>query len=54
MKIEEIIFILENKIKNLEQQKNAAIMAGDLEMVTVIDTQIVETQITLDRLKEVS
>jgi|694.fasta_scaffold116850_4 hypothetical protein len=51
MKIEEIIFILENKIKNLEQQKNVAVMAGDLEMVTVIDIQIVETQITLDTLK---
>jgi hypothetical protein len=51
MKIEEIIFILENKIKNLEQQKNIAVMAGDLEMVTVIDIQIVETQITLDKLK---
>lgn len=51
MKIEEIIFILENKIKNLEQQKNVAVMAGDLEMVTVIDIQIVETQITLDKLK---
>jgi len=52
MKIEEIVFILENKIKNLEQQKNAAIMAGDLEMVTAIDIQIVETQITLDTLKK--
>jgi hypothetical protein len=51
MKIEEIIFILENKIKNLEQQKNIAVMAGDLEMVTTIDIQIVETQITLDTLK---
>jgi hypothetical protein len=51
MKIEEIIFILENKIKNLEQQKNIAVMAGDLEMVTTIDIQIVETQITLDKLK---
>jgi hypothetical protein len=51
MKIEEIIFILENKIKNLEQQKNIAVLAGDLEMVTVIDIQIVETQITLDKLK---
>jgi len=52
MKIEEIIFILENRIKNLEQQKNAAVMAGDLEMVTAIDMQIVETTITLDTLKK--
>ena len=51
MKIEDIIFILENKIKNLEQQKNVAILAGDLEMVTAIDIQIVETQVTLDSLK---
>jgi hypothetical protein len=52
MKIEEIIFILENRIKNLEQQKNAAVMVGDLEMVTAIDIQIVETQISLDSIKK--
>lgn len=51
MKLDEIIFILENKIKNLEQQRSIAVMNGDLEMVTVIDLQIVETQTTLDTLK---
>jgi hypothetical protein len=52
MKIEEIVFILENKIKNLEQQKNTAILSGDLEMVTAIDIQMVETQISLDSIKK--
>ena len=51
MKIEEIIFILENKIKNLEQQRSAAVLSGDLELVVFIDTQLVETKNTLDTLK---
>jgi hypothetical protein len=51
MTLEEIIFILENKIKSLEQQRNSAVLAGDLEMVTLIDNQIVETKISLDKIK---
>ena len=52
MKIEEIIFILENKIRTLEQQKSTAVTNGDLQAVTLIDTQINETIITLDSLKK--
>jgi hypothetical protein len=51
MKIEEIIFILENKVRNLEQQRSIAVGNGDLEVVTLIDSQIGETSITLDSLK---
>ena len=29
-------------------------LSGDLEMVTAIDIQLVETQVTLDRLKNIS
>jgi len=52
MKIEEIIFILENKIRTLEQQRSMAVTNGDLQAVTLIDTQINETIITLDSLKK--
>jgi hypothetical protein len=52
MKIEEIIFILENKVRNLEQQRSMAVTNGDLETVTLIDSQIAETNITLGSLKK--
>lgn len=51
MKIEEIIFILENRIKSLAQQRDNAIMSGNLELVNQIDIEVTETQNTLDRLK---
>lgn len=51
MKLEEIIFILENKIKHLEQQRTIAVVNGDLEMVVAIDVQLIETKTTLDKLK---
>jgi hypothetical protein len=51
MKIEEIIFILENKVRNLEQQRSIVVTNGDLEAVTLIDSQIAETNITLNSLK---
>lgn len=52
MKLEEIIFILENKLKTLEQQKSMAINNGDLEVVISIDLQINETKDTLNSLKK--
>lgn len=52
MKIEEIIFILENRIKALQQQRDNAVMSGNLELVTQIDIEITETQNTLDTLKK--
>lgn len=52
MKIEEIIFILENKVKTLEQQKSIAILNGDLEIVVSIEEQINETNIALNSLKK--
>jgi len=51
MKLDELIFILENKIKTLEQQKNIATLSGDLEVITLIDSQLIETQITLDSIR---
>lgn len=52
MKIEEIIFILENRIKSLLQQRDNAVMSGNLEIVTQLDIEIAETQNTLDTLKK--
>jgi hypothetical protein len=52
MKLEEIIFILENKLKTLEQQRSTAVTNGDLEIVISIDLQINETVDTLNLLKK--
>jgi len=52
MRIEEIIFILENKIKNLEQQRSIAVSNGDLELVILVDNQLLEAKNTLDMLKK--
>lgn len=51
MKIEEIIFILENRIKALNQQKDNATMTGNLELVNQLDIELTETQNTLNVLK---
>lgn len=53
MKIEEIIFILENRIKALQQQRDNAVMGGNLELVVQLDVEITETQNTLQTLKNV-
>jgi hypothetical protein len=52
MKMGEIIFILENKIKTLEQHRSTAVINGDLEAVVLIDSQMEETNITLNSLKK--
>lgn len=52
MKIEEIIFILENRIKTLQQQRDNAVMSGNLELVVQLDVEITETQNTLETLKK--
>lgn len=50
MKIDEIKFILENKIRQLQETKNAAIKLGDLERSFSFDAEIIETQKTLESL----
>lgn len=52
MKIEEVVFILENRIKTLNQQRDNAVMSGNLELVNQLDVEIIETQNTLDTLKK--
>lgn len=51
MKIEEIIFILENRIKALQQQRDNAVMSGNLDLVNQIDIELTETQNTLNTIK---
>lgn len=51
MKIEEVVFILENRIKSLQQQRDSAVMSGNLESVNLIDIQLIETNNTLMALK---
>lgn len=52
MKVEEIIFILENRIKSLIQQRDNAVMSGNLDIVNQIDAELIETQNTLDTLRK--
>jgi hypothetical protein len=52
MKIVEIIFIIENKIKSLTQQRDNAVMGGNLEIVNQLDIELIETQNTLYNLKK--
>ena len=52
MSIEEIITILENKIKSLEKLKNSAQETGELSDVIRLQTEIDETTMTLNKIKE--
>jgi D-alanyl-lipoteichoic acid acyltransferase DltB (MBOAT superfamily) len=52
MSILEIITILENKIKSLEKLKNSAQETGELSDVIRLQTEIDETTMTLNKIKE--
>lgn len=52
MSIQEIITILENKIKSLEKLKNSAQEAGELSDVIRLQIEIDETTISLNKIKE--
>ncbi len=51
MTLDSLIQILTNKITTLSSRKSDALMVGDLDSVVGIDSEIAETQSTLDRLK---
>jgi len=51
MKIDELIIILENKIKTLKAQRESAHLEGNLEWLISLDNQIIETEATLARIK---
>jgi hypothetical protein len=50
MTIDEIKQILQNKLNELTSRKNLAYMSGDLTTYTSLDTEIAETQATIDKL----
>lgn len=51
MTIDEIKQILTNKLNELHSRKNLAYMSGDLATYVALDSEIAETQATLDKLK---
>jgi hypothetical protein len=50
MSLDEIITILQNKIRALQIAKDAAAQNGNLESYTKIDTDIISTQDSLDKI----
>jgi Zn-dependent M16 (insulinase) family peptidase len=52
MKIEDIIQILENRVNNLVNTKGTAFAQGDLNTVVSTETEIMETQNTIEQLKK--
>jgi hypothetical protein len=50
MNLEEIIAVLQNKIKALENAKNASIANGDMSPLAQLDVEILGTQASLDKI----
>jgi hypothetical protein len=50
MLLEEIVLILQNKIRSLQTAKNAASQNGNLESYNQIDVEIITTQASLDKI----
>lgn len=51
MKIEELVIILENRIKTLKSQRESAHLQGNLEWIIELDNQINENETTLSKVK---
>jgi len=51
MLLEEIILILENKIRTLQTAKGFAAHTGDMESYAKYDSELLSTQNTLERLQ---
>lgn len=54
MKIAELITLAENKLMALNAEMTNAIQRGDVDGITKIETQVAETQITLDSLRSLA
>jgi hypothetical protein len=50
MNLEEIIVVLQNKIKALENAKNASIANGDMNPLAQLNVEILSTQASLDKI----
>ena len=51
MKIEELLFIIQNRVITLNIARAAAVNSGDIENVIKIDGDLLSTQITIQQLK---
>jgi hypothetical protein len=51
MSIEEIIVILQNKIRALQIARDAALLSGNLESYTRLEAELLGTESSLDKLK---
>lgn len=51
MTIEEMMLILENRVRTLSDARAMAVNSGDLELVSKLDIDLVTTQNSLDRLR---
>lgn len=54
MKLQELVTLLSNKVASLNVARSTAIGLGDVESVLRLDSEITETQATLDTLQSVS
>jgi hypothetical protein len=50
MLIDDIVLILQNKIRTLQTAKNAAMQTGNLESYSQLEIEIISTQESLDKL----
>jgi hypothetical protein len=50
MNIEEIITVLQNKVKSLENARNSTLANGEMNMLAQIDIEILNTQSSLDKI----
>ena len=51
MNLNEIITVLENKVRVLENAKSASIANGEMGTLAQLDIEILKTQESLDRIK---
>lgn len=51
MTIEEMMVILENRVRTLSDARAMAVMSGDLDQVNKIDVDLLTTTSSLDRLR---
>ena len=50
MNIDEIITVLQNKVRVLENAKSASIANGDMSTLAQLDVEILSTQASLDKI----
>lgn len=51
MTLAEVIRLVENKLSALNSARASALAIGDMNQVILLDSQITETQMTLDQLR---